>query len=273
MGNRAVTSSSSEDQPTAVIAARQHSPDARAALALLLLRVGLVGVGAVVSWAALVQLDIVSAFPPSPLFSALVLAPVNVICLVIVRRLLHRRGLRARDLIGFRRQRLGVDLLWGLLWLGVLYMPFVATIMGVMALLHGDRMFAAFETVFFDAAAVPNLSAGAALALGIIAVVTFAPLNAPTEELVYRGFAQSMLARRIPAAAAVAVSALVFGVQHVFFAPTADAVIVYAAAFTVWGAGSGLIYLRQRRLMPLIIAHGLVNLFTSLPALAIPFFL
>lgn len=248
-------------------------PDVRDAVALLMLRLGLVGLGAIVGWAVLAQLTIADAFPPSPLFSALVLAPVNVICLLTVRSLLHRRGVRARDLMGFRRHRLGSDALWGVLWLAVLYVPFAATIVGVMALLHGERMFVAFETVFFDASAVPNLSAEVALVLAIIAVITFAPLNAPTEELVYRGFAQRMLAHRLPAAAAIAICALSFGVQHVFFAPTADAVIVYAAAFTVWGAGSGLIYLRQRRLMPLIIAHGIVNLLTSLPALAIPFFL
>jgi hypothetical protein len=33
----------------------------------------------------------------------------------------------------------------------------------------------------------------------------------------------------------------------------------------------GVIYAKQRRLLPLIVAHLLVNLFTSAPALLIPF--
>lgn len=237
---------------------------------LVLLRLGLVGGGAAVTAMLLARLDVVHAFPPNPMFSAVILLPINLICLALARRMLHRHGLRARDLIGFARHRLGTDILWGLLWLMVLSLPFVATVMGLMALLHGERMFLAFETVFVDAEAVPNLSAPAALVLAGIAVVTFAPLNAPTEELVYRGFAQRMLARRLPVWVAISLSAMVFGAQHAFYAPTADAVLVHAGAFFVWGLVSGLIYLRQKRLMPLIIAHGLVNLFTSLPALVVP---
>ena len=65
-------------------------------------------------------------------------------------------------------------------------------------------------------------------------------------------------------------AARTFGLQHAFFAPTADAMIVYVAAFTVWGAGSGLIVAAQRRLLPITIAHGIVNLATSSPALIFP---
>jgi membrane protease YdiL (CAAX protease family) len=60
-------------------------------------------------------------------------------------------------------------------------------------------------------------------------------------------------------------------VQHVFYASTPDAMLVYLAAFFVWGIGSGLIVLWQRRLMPIIVAHLFVNLFTSAPALVIAF--
>ncbi|MDN5756302.1 MAG: hypothetical protein L0H32_11150, partial [Micrococcaceae bacterium] len=61
-----------------------------------------------------------------------------------------------------------------------------------------------------------------------------------------------------------------FGAQHAFFAPTADAMIVYVVAFTVWGIGSALIVLRQKRLLPITIAHFIVNLFTSSPAVIFP---
>ena len=134
-----------------------------------------------------------------------------------------------------------------------------------MWLLHGRAMFGAFESVFFDPDSVPDLAPAVLTALAVVAVLTFAPLNAPAEELVYRGYGQQRLARRMPLAAAIAVSAALFGVQHVFYAPTPDAVVVYVCAFFVWGLGSGIIAHRQGRLMPIIIAHGIVNLGTTRP--------
>jgi membrane protease YdiL (CAAX protease family) len=70
---------------------------------------------------------------------------------------------------------------------------------------------------------------------------------------------------------AILIPAVLFGLQHAWYAPTPDAVLVYVCAFFVWGLGAGVIASRQRRLLPLIIAHFTVNLFTTLPALAIPF--
>ena len=126
--------------------------------------------------------------------------------------------------------------------------------------------------MFFDAEAMPALDPVVLAVLAVVAVLTFAPLNAPTEELVYRGYSQGGLARRWPIVWAILVPAALFGLQHVWFAPTPDAVVVYACAFFVWGLGSGIIARRQGRLLPLVIAHGLVNLLATLPALAIPFF-
>jgi hypothetical protein len=63
---------------------------------------------------------------------------------------------------------------------------------------------------------------------------------------------------------AVGLPAVLFGVQHLFYAPTTAAMPVFGCAFVVWAVGAGLIVLRQRRLMPMIIAHLLVNLLTSL---------
>src|SRR5690242_17070228 len=103
--------------------------------------------------------------------------PVNLVTLAAVRRVLHRRGRRARDLIAFR----GADLLRGLLWLTVLYVPFTATIIAVMVALYGGQAFQRFETVFVPSA-YPDLAPPVAVTLGVIAVLTFAPLNAPAEE-------------------------------------------------------------------------------------------
>jgi uncharacterized protein len=247
------------------------SPSAARSLALPLLRIALVAAASVLTWLTLGLAGQWTAFPPIPLLAAVALLPINVLCLVLVRRGLHRRGLRARDLIGFSGRRLPGDIGWGLLWLAVLYVPFLLTVLGVMWLLHGAELFVAFETVFFDPAAVPDLHPALFGVLAIVTVLTFAPLNAPTEELLYRGYAQGGLAAAWPTSLAVIASALMFGLQHAFYAATPQAVLVYIAAFFVWGVLSGLIYLRQGRLMPLIIAHGLVNLLMTLPALLLAF--
>ena len=73
------------------------------------------------------------------------------------------------------------------------------------------------------------------------------------------------------AAPAILVPGAIFALQHVFYAPTPDLAIVFVAAFFVWGVGSGIIVHRQGRLMPIIVAHFLVNLSLSAPALVFVF--
>ena len=242
-------------------------------LGLPALRVALVAVACTLAWVVVGVTAAWMPYPLPPMFAAIAMLPVNLVCLALVVRRLRSEGRRVGDLVGYRRGRLGRDILWGLLWLVVLYVPFALTIMLVMALLHGDAMYAAFETVFFDPEAGFPLSPAVVAVLAVVAVATFAPLNAPAEELLYRGTAQQDLARRMPVAVAILVASAFYGLQHVWYAPTPDAVLVYACAFFVWGVGSGLIAWRQRRLLPIIVAHFLVDLLTSLPALAVPFFL
>lgn len=259
-------SSRADADATAADRARASAWPARSAVALLGTRLALVGAASFATWLLLAAAGIGVPFPPGPLFATVALLPVNVASLLIVRHLVHRHGGTVRGLIGFERARLGRDLLWGLLWLVLLYLPFVVSIIAVMWALHGAAMFDRFETVFFDPAAMPALPGPALAVLVVVAVLSFAPLNAPAEELVYRGYAQRGLASRLPVGGSIAVSALAFGLQHAFFAPTVDAVVVYVCAFTVWGALSGIIVQRQGRLMPVIVAHFLVNLLMTAPA-------
>ena len=238
------------------------------ALGLPLLRIALVALASTLVWLiAGAQPD---AFPPSPLLSAVAMLPVNLICLLLVIRLVRRDGGSVRALLGWRSDRIGRDLAWGLLWLAVMYLPFVGVMIGIMALRFGADLFDSFETVFVSGS-LPDLPMAVWGVLGVISALTFAPLNAPTEELVYRGYAQGRLARRLPSAVAIAIPAVLFGIQHIWYAPTPDAVLIFVCCFTVWGLIAGLIYRWQRRLMPLVFAHGLVNLAFSLPALFIPF--
>jgi membrane protease YdiL (CAAX protease family) len=250
---------------------RQVAPASRWAIGLPVLRVVLVAAASCLTWLIVSAFESGIAFPPPPMLAVIAMLPVNILCLSLVRRLLHTQGRTVRDVLGLEPRRILRDLLWGLLWIAVLYLPFTGAIMLVTWLQHGRELFERMETVFFDPAAVPALTPLAWAVIGIIGALTFAPLNAPVEELVYRGYAQGTLRRRWPIALAVLAPAAVFAVQHVWYAPTPDAVAAFVVAFFVWGAGSGLIYLRQRRLMPLVFAHGLVNLFFTLPALALPF--
>jgi membrane protease YdiL (CAAX protease family) len=256
--------------------ATDRRADARTAallpVALPLARVVLVGLSALAVWALLSTSGEPIGYSAVTQYSALALAPVNLLCLYLLSRVLCRDGGSIRQLAGLTRARLGRDIAWGLLWLAVLYLPFALAVVGTMLVLFGGDAFTSFERVFApDPSAGPLLPQAVAIVLAVLTVVTFAPLNAPTEELVFRGYSQGRLARVWPASLAVLVPAVIFGLQHALFAPSVEGAIVYVVAFFVWGLGSGLIYLRQRRLAPLVYCHLIVNLLFSLPALVVPF--
>lgn len=246
-------------------------------IALPWLRVALVAIAALGTSAVLLILGQPSGIAAVSTFGAIYLLPINILSLVLVRWLLRREGSSIRELIGFDRSRLGRDIGWGTVWLMVLWIPFTVAIMGTMFALYGDGIFGAFETVFApDAASIPALGFAGSLVFAVVAVLTFAPLNAPAEELVFRGHPggpRGAEGRRPGLVVAVLLPSIAFGVQHMVFAATVPAMLVYAVAFFAWGLGSALIYRWQRRLMPLIIAHVIVNLFTSLPSLILPFVL
>jgi uncharacterized protein len=251
---------------------RPPAPRLSRLIGLPILRVMLVGIAAVLTWLVLLAAGDDASFPPMMLYAAASMLVVNLISLALVRRALHAEGRRARDLIDFSWRRLGTDVLWGLLWLVVLWIPFALAVVATGLALYGADVFTQFEMLFYDPAYEPTLGRTILTVLAVVAVVTFAPINAPTEELVYRGYSQGgLFARGWPAGWAVLVPAVIFASQHVFYAATPGAVPIYLVAFLVWGIGSGLIVRRQGRLMPIIVAHFLVNLMTSAPALLILF--
>src|SRR5690554_1753371 len=152
-------------------------------LAFAFIRVPLVALAAFATVAMLAAFGVAVDFPASSL-SALYLAPVNVASLLLLRWVLHREGRRIRDLIGFDLSRLGRDVLWGLLWLMVLYLPFAGAIIGTMFGLYGAEAFTSFEKVFVPADGNLVMPPVLAVVFAVVVVLTFAPLNAPTEELV-----------------------------------------------------------------------------------------
>lgn len=241
-------------------------------LVMAFVRIPLMLLGAFVVWAVLAASGQQEAFF-LPLGTTLAMNAVNLVCLGLLSGLLRREGKRLRDVLGFDRARLGRDLVWGLCWLVVLNTVYVVGFLAPLFVVGGGAGIAdgsVFEQAFVGSWADTNGAAfgSATLALFAVWMVAFPFLNAPVEELQYRGYAQPRLhAATGRAWTAVAVPSVGFGLQHALFAPSALGMWAYIGAFLVWGAGAGLIYLRQERLMPLVLAHLITNLPVTLLAL------
>ena len=230
------------------------------ALILIVTRVVLVALATLGVWLVVRALGGSSAFPPTPGLGILGMLPVNLITLYMLIRFLHAENQRLRDF--FRPGRGGVlaDVGWGLLWIIPLYLAFSIAMLLTVWALHGENAFTAMNTIFIDPDATPLLSPTWTLIAGILSVVAFVPINAPIEEAIYRGYAQSHLTKVWSAPVAILAISLIFGLQHIFFAATTDGMLVYFAAFSVWGLVSAIIVRFQKRLLPVTIAHLMVNL-------------
>lgn len=185
---------------------------------------------------------------------------VNVVCLVLLSRRLRGQGSSIRELLGRWRWS---DLAWGLLWSAVLYVPFAVVLMAVAWPLAGGPE--GFGEIF--APRNPMTGDGWVIAVAAFALV-FPFLNAPVEELFYRGYAQGSFTAAGRPGWALWIPAAGFAVQHAFIAYTLTSVLVYLPAFFVWGLLAAAIRRRQGRLTPLIVAHFFTNLaFSAMPLL------
>lgn len=209
------------------------------------------------------------SFPFSPDLSTICFTVVNAACFFFMARLLRSEGRSLKALVGYRKDLLGQDILFGILWVLVLYVPFAAALMGTMFLMHGSEFIDHFETVFAgDAEQFAPRPRGLTWFAAVISLL-FPFLNAPIEEIMYRGYAQNAFIERTKQAwLGIVIPSFGFAVQHFMLAASMQGAIAYAAAFFIWGVGSGIIYNQQGRLMPLIICHFIVNIaFSILPIL------
>lgn len=152
----------------------------------------------------------------------------------------------------------------------MLNVPFMAVVAGTVFALYGSDAPSAFATIFFDPASSVQMEPAVLLVISLVAVVPFMLINAPTEELVFRGYGLDGIASRWGATAAVFATSLLFGAQHIFFAASVPGMLVYFIAFAVWGLCAALIVRRQGRLFPVVIAHWIVNIVMSSPAIILP---
>lgn len=248
----------------------QPVPIAARAWGLLAGRLCLVLAVSVLMWLFLGATAGMSAFPPTTMWATLGLLPVNIICLIILVKLYRSQGLNLREAMGIRYERLGKDIGWGVLWLMVLNVPFVLAVTGTVWIMYGAQAPQAFATIFISADAQATMSPVTLLIIGLIAVLPFILINAPVEELVFRGYGLTGLQSGLGRVGAILMSSLLFGAQHIIFAPTIPGMIVYFVAFTVWGATAAVIVIKQGRLFPVIIAHWIINFMLSAPALVLP---
>ena len=214
-------------------------------------------------------------FPPSSPTPRLTILPINLSRSWLVRRALHREGQprprphrllvatpRHRRAVGAALARRAVRCRspsrWSACW----------------SRSRASACSSSFDTIFYDADVEPPpdrtlLTVHRGRHRGHVRAAE----RARPRSCVYRGYSQGGLQRhRWPAFWAIVVPAAIFGVQHVFFAATRRRSCSPTSRRSSCGASvPGLIVWWQRRLMPIIVAHFLTNLFTSAPALVLVF--
>lgn len=175
-------------------------------------------------------------------------------CLGLLVWLTRREGVGLRDLIGFARSKLKFDIPLGL---GIFVIVFPLTVFGggmlAMLIVYGR-----LNPPFPEGTYIRTLPLLAVLYSRIL----WWPLWSFTEEMTYNGYALPRLIAltRSPWLSVVIVS-FFFSIQHSFLSLAGFQYGFYMfLTFIPLTVASGLIYLRVRRLPPLIIGHWLMDL-------------
>ncbi|MBS4201828.1 CPBP family intramembrane metalloprotease [Bacillus sp. FJAT-49732] len=186
---------------------------------------------------------------------------VNIISFILLHHILKKDSRSLKELVDFQRERVWKDILFGFLWLFVLYIPFITAVLVTMYIMFGSDFYMHFQTVFTGNAENLNFARPEWLLwLSAFVALIFPFLNAPIEEVMYRGYAQPIFLKHyLKIAPAIVIPSLGFALQHIMLAPSWQGAVVYFVAFFLWGVGSGIIYYKQKRLFPLIVCHFIVN--------------
>ena len=182
---------------------------------------------------------------------------VNIVCAVVILRTFRQHKISVWRYLGLEKTRLGKDVAWGFLWLIVTYIPLLVVLIGSTYLMFGSDVFQNFEQVF--AKSSPQLPVGMLAVMSVFGAVVFL-VNAPIEEIIYRGWLQDGLAARHGPVVAIVVQGLAFGLQHTMFAADGRGMIIHGFMFLAWGVTAGVIVHKQQRLAPMVIAHWIVNI-------------
>jgi hypothetical protein len=196
------------------------------------------------------------AEPWVPVYGTLI----DVGCLGLLWRLTRREGIGLFDLVGFRRSRLLRDALLGLALIPVsLVFIFTGT-------------FAA-GWIVYGAPAPPYLLGGLPLPAALYGVLVWPFIWGLTEQMTYNGYLVPRLQVLCRSTSvAVAVVAFVWSLQHAFMPLTFDTrfMVFRLLASVPFSVFEALLYLRLRRLVPLALAHALMDGATVLIPLVKP---
>jgi hypothetical protein len=170
-------------------------------------------------------------------------------CLALLWRLTRREGIRLFDLVGFERSRLVRDTLLGFALIPASLVFILGGTYGVGWLLYGTLT-------------PPFLFGSLPLPAALYGVLVFPFIWGLTEQMTYNGYLLSrfqVLGRSTTLA--IVLVAFVWSLQHAFMPLTFDAKFM---AFRLWSSVPNsvfqtLLYLRLRRLLPLAIAHALMD--------------
>jgi membrane protease YdiL (CAAX protease family) len=170
-------------------------------------------------------------------------------CLALLWRLARREGITLFDLIGFERTRLARDAL-----LGLMLIP-----LSLVFILGGT---VAAGWLVYGAPAPPYLFEGLPLPAALYGVLVFPFIWGLTEQLTYNGYLLprlQVLGRST--GFAIACVSFAWALQHAFMPLTFDARFM---AFRLLSSAPyalflTLAYLRLRRLIPLAVAHALLD--------------
>jgi membrane protease YdiL (CAAX protease family) len=170
-------------------------------------------------------------------------------CLALLWRLTRREGIGLFDLVGFARARLVRDTLLG-----------VALIPVSLVFIFGGTYAAGW--IVYGTLTQPYFLGGLPLPAALYGVLVWPFIWGLTEQMTYNGYLMprfQVLCRRT--SVAIAIVSFAWALQHAFMPLTFDPKfmafrVVASAPFAVFGT---LVYLRLRRLLPLALAHALMD--------------
>ena len=216
-------------------------------VSLLLLRTVLLFLGDAIAFGLLRLTDPAASWGDALLWSNVAVMATDVATLLVVALVLQRSGSSLRALLTTRTP--GRDIAWGLL-LGVICVVgfYLATFIGNLVAYLGPPPVPTGEFT-----APP-------LWLGLSSLLLMPATIAVAEEVLYRGYLQSVLTLRWGRWAGLIVMAVFFSLQHLALT-TADPQAWLARTITTLLAGVmfGLLAWWMKRLWPLIIGHWLLD--------------
>ncbi len=176
--------------------------------------------------------------------------PVDIGCLIGLRIYTRKEGIRLRDLIGPVRLRSGHDVFLGLGLFVLIFPIFLGGSVLAQRLLYGS----------LDTARSAYLTQGHTLPIWafVYSVTVWWAISSPTEEMIYQGYALPRL-RALTGRAWLAMIVVGFwwAAQHAMlpFVPDSKYLLFRLMQFLPGVFVIMLVYLRTRRLGPLIVAH------------------